>query len=180
MIMYANLSAAGSWSAPETVAGSDVLSNASADQGPSIAVDAADNPYVLYVSASKGTFGPSGDTAEYGAIRIKERVGGAWVANGPTPDVLTHAPQIYLHGNDLYGFNGHDTAINFAYSIRRAGQSWTAEQKLSTLVTDGAASVRWDPLHETDASIIDSAFYNEDRLANRSFLGEIYYRAVAP
>jgi hypothetical protein len=179
-IMYANRSAAGVWSAPETVAGGDVLSNINADQGPSIAVDAANHPYVLYVSASKGTFGPAGDTAQYGAIRIKERVGGAWTSNDPSPDALTHTPQIYMHGNDIYAFNGHDTAINFAYSYRLAGLAWTPEQKLTTLVADGSANIRWDPLHENDPSIIDAAFYHEDRLNNRSFLGEIYYRAVAP
>jgi hypothetical protein len=85
-----------------------------------------------------------------------------------------------MHGNDVYAFNGHDTGINFAYSHRLAGGAWSAEEKLTTVSADGSANVRWDLLHETNPSIIDSAFYGEDRLHDRSFLGEIYYRAIAP
>jgi hypothetical protein len=179
-IMYASRSAGGTWSVPETVAATDVLSDSSADQGPSIAVDSANRPYVLYVSASKGTFGPVGHTAAYGAIRIKTRIAGVWTFDSPTPDVLTHTPQIYLHGNDVYAFNGHDTDINFAYSHQLAGGAWSAQQKLTAVVADGSASIRWDPLHETNPSIIDAAFYDEDLLGNGSFLGKIYYTAVAP
>jgi hypothetical protein len=178
--MYAERAATGTWSTPEAVAASDVLSNSNADQGPSIALDSSNQPYVLYVSASKGTFGPAGHTAQYGAIRIKKRIGGSWTFDNPTPDALSHAPQIYVHGNDLYAFNGHDTDLNFAYGYRLAGSTWSAEQKLTPLAADGAASIRWDPLHETDPSIIDAAFFNEDRLGNGSFLGEVYYTAVTP
>jgi hypothetical protein len=177
-IMYAQRPAVGTWSTPETVAPSDVLSNSNADQGPSIAIDSANQPYVLYVSASKGIFGPPGDTADFGAIRIKKRIAGVWTFDNPTPDVLTHTPQIYLRGDDVYAFSGHDTGINFAYSHQIAGGPWSAEQKLTSVVADGSANIRWDP--SDPRSIIDAAFYSEDTLGDRSFLGKIYYTAVAP
>jgi hypothetical protein len=85
-----------------------------------------------------------------------------------------------MDGNDVYAFNGHDTDINFAYSHQIAGGAWSPEAKLTTLAADGSANIRWDPLHETDASIIDAAFYDEDINHNNTFLGEIYYTAVAP
>ncbi|MDX6476257.1 MAG: hypothetical protein QOH95_1768, partial [Gaiellaceae bacterium] len=170
------------WSAPETVptTATGVLSNGNADQGPSIATDPAGHPYVLYVSASKGTFGPAGNTALYGAIKVTEKIGGTWTDVSPATDMLTHTPQVYLRGSDLYAFSGHDTGINFSYNRKLAGQAWGSETKLTSILADGSASIRWDPLHETDSSIIDAATFAEDRLNNRSFLGEIYYTAVAP
>jgi hypothetical protein len=179
-VMYARRSAAGTWEAPETVAAGDVLSNVNADQGPSIAVDAGNNPYTLYISASKGTFGPAGHTSQYGALRIKKRIGGSWTADDPAPDLLTHTPQLYMRGDDVYAFNGHDTDINFSYAYRLAGLAWSGTQKLTTVEADGSANVRWDALHETDPSIIDAAFFNEDRFDDHSFLPEVYYRAVTP
>src|SRR5205085_9592944 len=50
-IRFAQRSALGAWSAPETVASGDVLDNSNADQGPSVAYSASNEPYVLYVSA---------------------------------------------------------------------------------------------------------------------------------
>ncbi|NUR77087.1 MAG: hypothetical protein HOQ28_12485 [Thermoleophilia bacterium] len=187
-IKYATRTGA-TWSAPETVPTGSVLSNVNADQGPSIATDSAGHPYVLYVGPSLGTFGPAGRTAVYGEIKAMEKVGGSWTDVSPPgataapatpPDYLSHTPQVYTHGNDLYAFNGHDTDINFAYARKFAGGSWTAQSKLGTTMADGSASIRWDPLHETDAAIIDAATYDEDRLGNRSFLGEVYYAAVLP
>ena len=179
-VSFAQRSSLGAWSAAETVAGSDVLSNSNADQGPSIAVDSANRPSVLYVSASKGTFGPAGHTAAYGAVRIKTRIAGVWTFDNPTPDALTHTPQIYLQGNNIYAFNGHDTGLDFAYSRRIAGGLWSAEQKLSTLPVDGSANIRWDPLHETNAGVIDATFFDEDILNNKTYFPEAYYMAVLP
>jgi hypothetical protein len=176
-IRYATRTGA-TWSTPETVPTGSILSNINADQGPSIATDSAGHPYVLYVSASLGTFPPS--NAAFGAIRIMEKVNGIWTDLSPTPNMLTHTPQIYLHGNDVYAFSGHDTDINFSYNRKLAGQAWGTETKLTHIAADGSASIRWDPLHETDPSIIDATTYNEDRLGDRSFLPELYYIAVAP
>jgi large repetitive protein len=173
------------WSTPELIPTGAILSNSNADQGPSIATDSAGHPYVLYVGQSLGTFGPTGRTALYGAIKAMEKINGAWTDVSPPSSTapaqyLTHTPQVFLKGNDLYAFNGHDTAINFAYGQRLAGGSWSSETKLTNIVADGSASIRWDPLHETDASIIDATTYNEDRLGDHSFLPEVYYMAVKP
>jgi hypothetical protein len=168
------------WSTPELVPTGAILSNGNADQGPSIATDPAGHPYVLYVGQSLGTLGPVGHTALYGAIKIMEKVNGTWQDVSPAVDMKTHTPQVYLRGDDLYAFSGHDTDINFSYNRRLAGGAWGAETKLTSIVADGSASVRWDPLHETDSSIIDAATYNEDRLGDHSFKPELYYTAVLP
>src|SRR5437660_1593328 len=100
----AQRSALGVWSAPETVSTGDVLDNSNADQGPSVAYSATNEPYVLYVSALPAS-----------AVRVRHRAGGAWTLD-PTPsDFFTHTPQIYMQGNDVYAFLGHDSAIRFAY-----------------------------------------------------------------
>src|SRR5262249_6264916 len=94
-IKFAQRSALGAWSAPETVAGSDVLDNSNADQGPSVAYNSSNEPYVLYVSALPTS-----------AVRVRHRAGGAWTLD-PTPaDFFTHTPQIYMQGNDEYAFLG--------------------------------------------------------------------------
>ena len=182
-IGFAQRSSVGAWSAPETVAGTDVLNNSNADQGPSVALDSASHPYVLYVSASKGTFGPVGHTAAYGATRIKERIAGVWTFDNPTPDALTHTPQLYLHGNDVYAFLGHDTQIRFGYTFQPAGQPWSAYAALTSTLDgpiDGSASLRFDPLHETNAGVIDATFFDEDLLNNKTYFPEAYYMAVLP
>jgi len=168
------------WSTPELVPTGAILSNGNADQGPSIATDPAGHPYVLYVGPSLGTLGPVGHTALYGAIKIMEKVNGTWQDVSPAVDMKTHTPQVYLRDDYLYAFSGHDTDINFSYNRRLAGGAWGAETKLTSIVADGSASVRWDPLHETDSSIIDAATYNEDRLGDHSFKPELYYTAVLP
>ena len=170
------------WSAPELIPTGAILSNANADQGPSIATDAAGHPYVLYVGPSAGTFGPTGHTAIYGPMQAMEKVGGSWTDVSPPGGTgyLSHTPQIYTRGTDIYAFDGHDTDINFAYARKLGAGSWSSLTKLTTRIADGSASIRWDPLHETDPSIIDASTYDEDRLGDRSFLGEVYYMAVKP
>jgi len=174
----------GAWSAPELIPTGAILSNGNADQGPSIATDSAGHPYVLYVGPSQGTFGPIGHTALYGPMQVMEKVGGTWTDVSPPAAApsgyLSHTPQIYVRGNDVYAFNGHDTDINFSYAQKLGAGSWSTLSKLTAQIVDGSASIRWDPLHETDPSIIDATTYNEDRLGDRSFLGEVYYIAVTP
>ena len=114
-IRFAQRSAAGAWSAPETVATGDVLDNSNADQGPSVAYSATFEPYVLYVSGLPAS-----------AVRVRHRAGGAWTLD-PTPtDFFTHTPQIYMTGNDVYAFLGHDSQIRYAYAFHLAGQALVA------------------------------------------------------
>src|SRR4029077_12028264 len=171
-IRFAQRSAAGAWSAPETVATGDVLDNSNADQGPSVAYSATFEPYVLYVSALPAS-----------AVRVRHRAGGAWTLD-PTPtDFFTHTPQIYTQGNDIYAFLGHDSQIRYAYAFHLAGQAWSPLTALTTTADgtlDGSASTRWYPLHETNAAIIDTSFWDEDQLNNHTFFPELYYMAVVP
>ncbi len=171
-IRFAQRSAAGAWSAPETVATGDVLDNSNADQGPSVAYSATFEPYVLYVSGLPAS-----------AVRVRHRAGGAWTLD-PTPtDFFTHTPQIYMTGNDVYAFLGHDSQIRYAYAFHLAGQAWSPLMALTSTIDgtlDGSASVRFDPLHETNASVIDTTFWDEDQLNNKTYFPEAYYMAVLP
>ena len=171
-IRFAQRSAAGAWSAPETVATGDVLDNSNADQGPSVAYSATFEPYVLYVSGLPAS-----------AVRVRHRAGGAWTLD-PTPtDFFTHTPQIYMTGNDVYAFLGHDSQIRYAYAFHLAGQAWSPLTALTSTIDgtlDGSASVRFDPLHETNASVIDTTFWDEDQLNNKTYFPEAYYMAVLP
>jgi hypothetical protein len=40
--------------------------------------------------------------------------------------------------------------------------------------------VRWDPLRETNPSVIDTSFFDEDKLDDGTFQPELYYMAVLP
>ncbi|HZS24751.1 MAG TPA: Ig-like domain-containing protein [Gaiellaceae bacterium] len=176
-IDYASLAPGGTWSAVEQVASSDVLDNSDDDQGPSIVVTSAGVPYVLYVSAAKTWT----NGADYGAIRVKYRTSSGWTFDTLPTDVLTHTPQIYEQNGDLYAFLGHDTNIFYGYLWQPAGGSWSPYTMLFNGTTvDGAATVRWDPQRETNAAVIDTAFYDEDINDDKTYLPRAYYMAVLP
>ncbi len=175
-VHYARRSADGRWASPEVVAGSGVLSNSTEDQGPSIVLTDSGIPYVLYVAGPRSA-GPCCDDG----VRVRHRTASGWVADDPSRNVYTHAPQIYARGEDIYVFLGHDLAIDMAYLMRPAGGTWSETRKLSSGVTaDGSASVRWDPQRETDPRVIDSLFFDEDIHDDGSFISQLYYVAVMP
>jgi hypothetical protein len=173
-ILYSRLPPRGDWQAPEVVDSSDVQDNATGDQGPSIAVTSSGVPYILWIS-------PRGSSG----VRIKhrDRATGEWIAD-PLPDNLyTHAPQIYTQGEDVYAFLGHDSLIRFGYEYQLSGRGWGPYVPLTTEADgtlDGAASVRWDPLHETNRKVIDATFFDEDIVNDGTFLPRLYYMAVLP
>jgi probable HAF family extracellular repeat protein len=169
VIRYRRRNADGFWTDIEEVAAADVLSNSKFDQGPSIAVTAGGRVYVVYVGAPPAS-----------AVRVKYRTDSGWVSDSPPTDLFTHTPQIYTRGDDVYAFLGHDVNINFGYTYRLAGQPWSGSTALSTERDDGSASIRWDPLRETNPDVIDASFFDEDTLGNGSFLPEVYYMAVVP
>ena len=170
-VKYRKRSANGSWGQTESVANSGVLYNGTEDQGPSLVVTASGVPYILYL-----------DTADL--VRIRYRSGTSWLADDPPAGVYTHAPQIYAQGEDIYVFLGHDRDIDYAYLYQlggAAGDPWSDAIKLTTGQTvDGSASVRWDPFRETNANVIDTAFFDEDIDDSGGFVGELYYMAVLP
>ena len=170
-VKYTRRSTNGTWGQTETVANNDVLYNGTEDQGPSLVVTASGVPYILYLN-----------TADL--VRIRYRSATSWLADDPPAAVYTHAPQIYAQGDDIYVFLGHDRDIDYAYLYQlggAAGTPWSDTIKLATGQTvDGSASVRWDPFRETNANVIDTAFFDEDIDDSGGFVGELYYMAVLP
>jgi hypothetical protein len=173
-VLYSRLPPRGDWQPPEVVDASDVQDNATGDQGPSIAVTSSGVPYVLWISP-RGTSGVR--------IKYRDRATGQWIFDPLPANLYTHAPQIYTQGNDIYAFLGHDSLIRFGYEYQLRGRGWGPYVPLTTEADgtlDGAASVRWDPLHETNRKVIDAAFFDEDIANDRTFLPRLYYMAVLP
>ncbi|MGH2920414.1 MAG: hypothetical protein ACRDLS_17725 [Solirubrobacteraceae bacterium] len=177
-IRYARRETDGTWSpVNETVAGSDVRDNSTLDQSPSIGVDLANRPVVLYLSATND------------AIRTSWRADdGTWVADNPDPPVSTHTPGIYLRGNDRVVLEGHDIpGIDPAY-ISRLGSSsaWSSELVFASAAGilpsareyDGSANARFDPLYDTDCNVIDAVFFDEDSDVLGGFYPDLYYASV--
>jgi hypothetical protein len=173
-ILYSRLPARGVWQPTEVVDETDVQDNATGDQGPSIAVTGSGVPYILWIS-------PRGSSG----VRIKhhDRATNHWVADPLPTNLYTHAPQIYTQDNDIYAFLGHDSLIRFGYEYQLSGRPWGSYVPLTTEADgtlDGAASVRWDPLHETNRKVIDATFFDEDIDNDGTFLPRLYYMAVLP
>jgi len=174
-IRYAMRDATGHWNVPETVASGDpgVLSNGGGDQSPSIAVDATDEPMVLYLS------GHVGDPDERVRLRVKGATG--WVADDP--DVFTHAPGIYAHGDGRWALLGHDANIHPAYLARVGSMpAWSPVVVFPPLgggyQYDGSMSARYDPQYEVDCTVVDAVFFDEDSDARGGFKPDLYYGAI--
>ena len=121
--------------------------------------------------------------SDFGAVRVAFRAAdGTWQSLSPLPDLLTHDPQIYANGSDISVFLGHDSQIRFGYVRRPTGQlGWNPYQPLTTVAQgtlEGAASIRWDPLHETDPTVADAAFFDEDMNDNGALLAQVYYMEI--
>jgi hypothetical protein len=93
--------------------------------------------------------------------------------------MYTHTPQIYGRGDDIYAFLGHDVNINFGYAYHLAGNPWSSYIRLTTVQDDGSVSIRWDPARETNAGVIDTAFFDENSTGS-NWQPEAYYMAVLP
>lgn len=173
-VLYGRLPPGGAWQPPEVVDGQDVQDNGTGDQGPSIVVTSSGVPYVLWISP-RGTSGVR--------IKYRDRAKNQWVADPLPANLYTHAPQIYAQDNNIYVFLGHDRQIRFGYEYQLSGRRWGPYVPLTTQAMgtlDGAASVRWDPLHETDPKVIDTTFFDEDIADDGNYLPRLYYMAVLP
>jgi hypothetical protein len=169
-IRYARRLAGKRWSAAQTVAGTNVLDNGNLDQGPSIATTSAGTPYVLFLNSS-----------DY--VRVRYRAFGRWHDVSPPGNLYAHTPQIYARGGDVYVFLGHDAGIRYGYVFKLRGRPWSRYRALTTAAQgtlDGSASIRWDPLRETNRRIIDTAFFDEDKDDNQTWLPRLYYMGVKP
>jgi fibronectin type 3 domain-containing protein len=169
-ILYSRRAPDGTWSAIETVA-TGVLAGLGhdVDQGPSIVVTPNGKIAVSYETAMP---------EQHAKLAIRTASG--WVVDQQIVEDYAHDPQVYAHGEDLYQFLGHDVNIHFGYRAHLAGQAWGAYNELTTVPRDGSASVRWDPLRETNSNIIDASYFDEDVRHDGSFVAELYYVAVKP
>jgi len=169
-IRYARRATDGTWSQPETVT-TGALSGTGhdVDQGPSIVVTPNGKIAVSFVSAFP---------EQHAKLMIRTASG--WTLDRQTVEDYAHAPQVYAHGEDLYQFLGHDANIHFGYRAHLAGHPWGAYTELTTSPHDGAVTVRWDPLRDTNPDIIDAGYFDEDVRHDRSFYAELYYVAVKP
>jgi len=172
-IRYASRAPDGSWSDAEVVADTNVLTNTSSDQGPSVAFDSARRPVVQWLDVKDD-------------VRVAARGdGGAWTADDP-PSVYAHAPALYLRGDDRFVFLGHDSAIHPAYLSQATGSGWSDVGVFPApagvdgwYAYDGSASVRFDPLFDTDCTAIDATFFNEDsEQPGRVGQPDLYYANV--
>ena len=197
-VMYARKSG-GSWSAPEAVSSGDthVLSNANDDQGPSVATDATSRPYVMYMD------GTASGSDNY--VRLRYRTLGAWTdntppggaggASNPNGQLFAHTPQIYVAATGgVFAVLGHDRNIQlgYQYQLNGAGTPWAPYATLDPRNaqnpaagdtaepgTDGSASIRFDPLRETNPFIIDTLYYDErDNGDAAHHHATAYYKAV--
>ncbi|MDX6476015.1 MAG: hypothetical protein QOH95_1526, partial [Gaiellaceae bacterium] len=162
-ILYARRAPDGTWSPVETVA-TDALSGQGhdVDQGPSVVVTPNGKIAVSYTSAMPEQH-----------AKLTTRTASGWSLDQQPIEDFTHAPQVYAHGEDLYQVLGHDANIHFGYRAHLAGQAWGAYNELTSAPRDGAASVRWDPLRETNPDIIDASYFDEDVNHDRSFYAEL-------
>jgi hypothetical protein len=179
-VMYAHATAAGVWSKPQVVdhGSPAVLNDSTDDQGPSIVVTRSGTPYVLYL---RGTLDRSGKAESTAVVRYLRA--GTWHDDSPPSSGygITHSPQLYSRGNDVYVFLGHDARIHWGYLVQRAGHGWSPYVVLdASMPMDGSSSVRWDPQRDHDAAIIDAVHHSEDVRGDRSYLPQLYYQAVTP
>ena len=169
-IMYARR-AGSSWSTPELVSAGDtkVLSDANSDQGPSVATDASSQPHVMYMDGT-----PSGND-DYVRMRYRTTVGawtdntppgGAGGASNPSAQLFAHTPQVYVSGSGgVFAFLGHDnhTQFGYQYQLGGPGTPWARTRRSTRAAPtnpapgdtiepgpDGSASIRFDPLRDTN------------------------------
>jgi len=180
-VMYAKRSAAtSSWTRPQVVdkGNPNVLSDVTDDQGPSIVVTAANIPYVMYLNGTTDSAGKAISTA---TVRYLHR--GHWLDDTPPSSgyKVTHSPQLYSRGNDVYLFLGHDINLHWGYLIQRTGHLWSPYKVLDNAsLMDGSASVRSDPQHDNNPGIIDAIHHSEDYQHNQTYLPQLYYQALTP
>lgn len=174
-IRYALRDAAGQWSAPEIVdAGNPaVLSNGGGDQSPSITVDQADEPMVLYLS---GTVGSPDER-----VRMRVKTAAGWTPDDP--NVFAHAPGSYANADGRWALLGHDERIHPAFLARvGAARVWGPIIAFPPTDTDyqydGSMSARYDPQLEVDCTVIDVVFFDEDSDSRGGFKPDLSYGAI--
>jgi hypothetical protein len=173
-IRYAMRDPSGRWSAPEVVVAGNpaVLSNGGGDQSPSITVDAADQPRILYLSGNVG----SPDER----VRTRVKTAAGWLPDDP--DVFAHAPGSYAHADGVWALLGHDDRIHPAFLARFGNGAWGPVVAFPPVdgdyQYDGSMSARYDPQYEVDCSVVDVVFFDEDSDTRGGFKPDLYYGAI--
>lgn len=183
-----------SWITPETVA-SSVLNDSNDDQSPSVAVDSSNRPYILYLIGTVASF-----TDNY--IRVKVRTGvNTYVDDSPqagagapssSGTLSTHTPQNYFDWNgNHFVILAHDSVRNPGpYKLQAGGYNnnygslIAVDPRNETNTTagtpgvDGSATIRYDPLRNTDTGVIDFGYYDEDDGTTGNHHSTLYYKAL--
>jgi len=163
IVFYRQLPSGGTWTAQETVA--TAIHPNTADQGPSIAVDSSNRPWVAYLIGGTVAFG------------LKRRdTANSWTSVNPGPDETGHSPAIYFDTSDNgYTFIGHDLNIiqPFVKVHNAATGVWGSYTQLANdaQTRDGSASPRFDAIWPGSITDIDSLASSE----GTGFYGTTYY-----
>jgi hypothetical protein len=175
-LLYAMRDTAGVWSLPELVFPGDanILSNASLEQSPSIAVDSQNQPVVLYL------FGEPGQADNF--VRTRTLSAGLWIADDPDM-VFSHAPGLYMRDDIKFVFLGHDNDIHPGYLTHNpADPEWSAvvnfQEDEPPYAYNGSASARYDPQYEVDCSVIDVVYFDETSDTRGDFKPDLYYVGI--
>jgi hypothetical protein len=175
-IQYAMREATGVWGLVELVFPGDtnVLSHASLDQSPSLAVDNQNQPVVLYLSGDPGQ--PNN------FVQTRTLTAGLWIADDP-PSIFAHSPGLYIRNDVKFILLGHDGDIHPGYLTHRS-----TEPEWSTVVSfqpdepayqyDGSASARYDPQYEVDCSVVDVVYFDEASDLRGGLKPDLYYTAI--
>jgi len=172
-IMWAERATDGAWTPPAIVAEGDPLvqSNANLDQSPSLAVDASDEPVVLWQQGHPGKSDSLTTTA-------RRRADGTWQILGP--DVFSHTSGIHARGDDLIMVLGHDYKIHPGWlSLLKGQTTWDGPHPfLPTGSYDGSASTRFDPLRDPAPDVVDVVYFDENSDTRGGFRPDLFYAAL--
>ena len=176
-----------------------VLSNGDSDQGPSVATDTNNTPYVLFMDGTVARYRRLRPHAlPHGRRDLARRHSSGrrrWRKQSDRDDVRPHTPELHLdHERQLRVPRTRRRTIEFGYQYQLGGlgANWgpfaTLDPRSATNPgagdtvepgTDGSASVRFDPLRDNNTNIIDVIYFDERDNSDASHHhATVYYKAI--